>query len=201
MAYEGLNMDQFNVPRRSSLAVPLIALARENRLTPEHLEETRARVEGVYRGVIEQVEADGSQVETYAQGVVAALNDSCTLIFFGLEEMADPSRVRLGQLLIEKGEEEYLAILAELKREEQADDTQERGVDLWGRLAEKLAECGEDEAREAIVLARTTFRAQVEGMQRDFERATEILGGDPETAERRMLVSLIRFHDFLGLEP
>ena len=51
----------------------------------------------------------------------------------------------------------------------------------------------------ALAWAKSAVEAHLEGTLRDFLGAVECLPGDPEEAQRKMAVSLIRFREFFGL--
>eukprot|EP01011_Urceolus_sp_BLP5_P005988 TRINITY_DN6010_c0_g1_i1.p2 TRINITY_DN6010_c0_g1~~TRINITY_DN6010_c0_g1_i1.p2 ORF type:complete len:74 (-),score=9.99 TRINITY_DN6010_c0_g1_i1:28-228(-) len=57
----------------------------------------------------------------------------------------------------------------------------------------------EDQLGEALTSAEAAMAAQLDGQLRDFCRALDCLPDDPEEAQRRLAISLIRFREFLGV--
>jgi hypothetical protein len=199
-------MDSFSIPKRSGVAVPLIEKAQAGQLSREHLAAVQQQLERLHQQMAADLSQDDPEVESFLRDVLDCLADAFNLMHFGLDEMGqflgngDASHLRMGRLLLEKGEQEYLAIQKELRRVERAASPAERTVNLWGQLLELArSDADEDDLGEALAQAESAMEAQLDGTLRDFSLALDILRSNPDEAQRKMKISLIRFNEFLGL--
>lgn len=199
---------EFSRPRSSSIADPLLRLAERGELSPEHLAQVKLKVDRLNQQLADQLqEEDDDEVEEFRIGMLDALSDAFTVMHYGLDELSqfqvgeDPAPLRVGRLLLEKGESEYLSILKEVGRTERSSRPGERTSNWWGQLLESLKAADEDEVGPVIQSARSTVQDHLDGTARDFSQALEIVRTDPEEAQRKLLISLLRFREFLGLWP
>ncbi|MBS2040862.1 hypothetical protein JST97_38095 [bacterium] len=192
--------------RRSGVASPLLDKASAGELGPDDLRRVREQLDQLHSQLSDELWVDGEEeIESYRDQVLNSLHDAFTLLNYGLDELEryldsqDPGLLRLGRLLMEKGEQEYLSLQRDLRRVERAANPGERTVNLWGQLLEMSRDPEQaEELGEALAWAESAMEAQLEGTLRDFSRALACLPGDPEEAQRRLAISLIRFREFLG---
>ena len=201
-------VDSFSRPQPGGVGGPLLEKARLGQLTPEHLDQVRLQLDRLHQSLVDEMEDDSAEVENFREGILDALGDAFTLLNYGLDEFsrfleqADPAYLRLGRLLLEKGEQEFLGLQRELRRVERAAHPGERTVNLWGQLLELARSPDQDQDQEfleTMAWAKSAVEAHLDGTLRDFLGAVECLPGDPEEAQRKMAVSLIRFREFFGL--
>lgn len=195
------------VDKRSGVGGPLLEKARAGELSLDDLAQVRAKLQNLHHSLSAELWEEGEEeVEAFRDEVLDSLSDAFTLLNYGLDEFqgylesSEPARLRLGRLLLEKGEQEYLGLQRQLRRVERAARPGERTVNLWGQLLEIARNPDqEEELGEALAWAESAMEAQLDGTLRDFSRALDVLADDPEEAQRRVLISLIRFREFLGL--
>lgn len=194
------------VEKRNGVAAPLLEKARSGELAVDDLLRVRDQLELLAAELRDELWVEGEdEVEAYRDQVLNSLEDAFTLLNYGLDELErfldsqDPALLRVGRLLMEKGEQEYLNLQRELRRVERAANPGERTVNLWGQLLEMSGDPQQaDELGEALAWAESAMEAQLDGTLRDFSRALACLPADPEEAQRRLAISLIRFREFLG---
>lgn len=204
--------------RNPGLVAPLLDLAEQmqsGQLSAaeylERIEKARGRFERLRDRMAESILA-GSNLEAYREGLMEALQDAFQLLQYGLDELQiyrsgeDRAPLRMGRLLLEKGEQEYLALLEIIQNETQGCE-RERTTDLWSQLVNEagraqLAEITPEEWVETLAWGEWALRAHMDGTFRDFQRALATLRrepADPEQAERQVMMSLHRLREFLGL--
>lgn len=178
----------------------------------KQLLKAQQRLTELFDRMAAQLEREGRHDEAYRDGVVEALADAIALFQYGLDELMqyqpgeDRAPIRLGRLLLEKGEQEYLALLDVLQGGTE-DAERERTVNLWGHLRERAdlsvqGQIPREEWLESLASAEYALRAHMEGTFRDFQRALLLLKHSPDhpgSAQQRALMSLHRLKEFLGL--
>ena len=193
--------------KRTGVAGPLLDKALAGQLSSDDLARVRGQLEHLHRTLSNELWEEGEEeVEAYRDQVLERLTDAFTLLNYGVDELErylenpEPAHLRLSRLLMEKGEQEYLGLQRELRRVERAANPGERTVNLWGHLLELVRDPDqEDQVGEALAAAEAAMEAQLDGQLRDFCRALDCLPDDPEEAQRRLAISLIRFREFLGV--
>lgn len=193
--------------KRTGVAGPLLEKARAGQLSSDDLARVRAQLEHLHRTLSDELWEEGDEeVESYRDQVLERLADAFTLLNYGVDELErylespDPALLRLSRLLMEKGEQEYLGLQRELRRVERAAAPGERTVNLWGQLLEMARDPEQEEQfGESMAWAEASMEAQLDGQLRDFCRALSCLPDDPEEAQRRLAISMIRFREFLGV--
>ncbi|MBT9583476.1 hypothetical protein IV102_09000 [bacterium] len=192
--------------KRTGIGGPLLEKARAGQLTGADLARVRGQLEQLHQSLAEELWQEGQGVEGFRDQILDTLADAFTLLSYGLDELQgyleshESPRLRLGRLLLEKGEQEYLELQRHLRRVERAAAPGERTVNLWGQLLEIAGNQDQnDELGEALAWAESAMEAQLEGTLRDFCRGLDMLATDPEEAQRRVAISLVRFREFLGL--
>jgi hypothetical protein len=192
--------------KRGGVGLPLVERARKGELGLGDLARVREQLEVLHGRLSDELWVEGEEeIEAYRDDVLNSLADAFTLLNYGVDELerflhsGDPALLRLGRLLMEKGEAEYLGLQRNLRRVERAANPGERTLNLWGQLLELVADPErEDEVGEALASAESAMEAQLEGTFRDFCGALACLPEDVEEAQRRLAISLIRFREFLG---
>lgn len=205
--------------RNPGLVSPLLDLANQvqaGQLTPAEYQERILKAQGRFQRLQERMAEtiqSGDSLEGYRDGLMEALEDTFQLFQYGLEELQvyragqDRAPLRIGRLLLEKGEQEYLALLEILQKDESAGCERERTTDLWSQLVyeagrAELGEIGPEEFVETLAWGEWALRAHMDGTFRDFQRALVALRAAPEQpgeAEQKVMLSLHRLREFLGL--
>jgi len=204
--------------RNPGLVSPLLELADQMQMNlitqsdyQERLNKAQGRFNRLYARLTELL-LNGRDLEDYRDGLMESLTDTFNLLQYGLEELmlykagADRAPLRMGRLLLEKGEQEYLALLEILQQERQGCE-KERTVDLWSQVCLEAGRAATNETTredwiETIAWAEWAIRAHMDGTYRDFQRALSLLRrnpDNPEEARERALMSLRRLKEFLGL--
>lgn len=191
--------------KRTGVAGPLLEKARAGQLNSDDLARVRSQLEHLHRTLADELWEEGDEVESYRDEVLNTLADSFALLNYGVDELerfletSEPALLRMGRLLMEKGEQEYLGLQRELRRVERAATPGERTVNLWGQLLELARDpAHEEQMGESLAWAEAAMEAQLDGQLRDFCRALGCLPDDPEEGQRRLALSLLRFREFLG---
>ena len=203
-----------SMSRKSGLVGPVLDLAAEL----EHgglaqddyldgLEKARGRFARLKERMLEVMHS-GKAFESYRDGLSDSLEDAFTMLSWGIEELRDyklgASReaVRIGRLLLEKGEQEYLAVL-EILQSDAPGSERERTLNLWGQLLEASRTAPDlQEWGETLNWAEWALGAHMDGTFRDFQRALAVWRENPEDHERaqeKALASLPRLRECLGL--
>ncbi|MBN9417160.1 hypothetical protein ABS71_12765 [bacterium SCN 62-11] len=205
--------------RNPGLVTPLLDLAlhmQAGHLTPEEYLERIQKAQGRFqrlRGRLAESILAGTNLEAYREGLMEALDDTFNLLQYGMEELQvyrigeNRAPLRMGRLLLEKGEQEYLALLEILQKDDTPGCERERTTDLWSQLTYEAtrAEQGEitpEEFVETLAWGEWALRAHMDGTFRDFQRALGSLRdapSQPHDAQQKVLVSLHRLREFLGL--
>jgi len=204
--------------RNPGLVAPLLDLSEQmqsGQLSAaeylERIQKAQGRFERLRGRMAESILA-GSNLEDYREGLNEALQDTFNLLQYGLEELQlyrsgeDRAPLRMGRLLLEKGEQEYLALLEIIQNETQGCE-RERTTDLWSQLVSEAGraqstEITPEEWAETLAWGEWALRAHMDGTFRDFQRALSTLRVEPAKpgeAERQVMVSLARLREFLGL--
>lgn len=186
--------ERFAVPRQGELTGPLrhgLETFQDGTLSEEEfmgrLLAATENVPKIFAHLVEQVEAESEDLQTYGDGVVTSLLDCQALFLSGLQEMlgfretADPGNLRLGWLLVEKGEEEYIRILKALKND--AKGERFRVDDLLGRLVIAYHEgvCSAEDFREQLRAFREHASETLDEVGRLVDGGLEkALDGGPE---------------------
>lgn len=206
--------------RNPGLVAPLLDLAlhmQAGHLTPAEYLERIHRAQGRFqrlRGRMAESILAGTNLEAYREGLMEALDDTFNLLQYGLEELQiyrvgeNRAPLRMGRLLLEKGEQEYLALLEIIQKEADVPGCErERTTDLWSQLVHEagraqLGEITPEDYVETLAWGEWALRAHMDGTFRDFQRALGSLRLAPEQpyeAEQKVIVSLHRLREFLGL--
>ena len=223
---------EFHAPRRSEISEPLMQLAQQTldgELSHDDfqlaLESAFSSVETTFDDILIELEPnednDPDLIE-YQWGLSDAVADVATLFQMGLREMAEwkPDEnlapLRVGRLLLEKAESEYLAIQRILERESLFADKKERQRQrkLWPELIQIADKVLSEESKlEDFVRAVSRVESSVcvhlektitEDMQTAFYLARKFDGNDKkviELAEQKIIFSLLRLKEILGLWP
>ena len=186
----------FRPPRRSDLSGPLLELAQRSELTEDHLQSARSRVDKLHRSTLEQLWSEGAVVPEPREQLATAFDDAHQLLQLGLEYLTQ-GNLRLGRLILEKGEDEYLWLLGELHRHVQRPPRSQRSTQWWQRLQAALQ--NEEDPYTTLAPFELSLHLQLEGVQRDFRRALDRLPDHPPDCQQAMQKSLDRLHEFLGL--
>ncbi len=165
----------FSIPRPGDLTADLFqAIQRldteaDREALRERLLWAAQQIPRVFAGardVLEQLET--SSID-YREGIEQALNDAQQLFENGIEEMLsyadhqDRFHLRYGRLLLEKGEQEYLAVLEAFEQDERALAYLDRR-DYLGQLAYEY---------EQGSIAREDFLRSLEGFERHLQGELE----------------------------
>lgn len=206
--------------RNPGLVAPLLDLAlhmQAGHLTPTEYLERIQKAQGRFqrlRGRLAESILAGTNLEAYREGLMEALDDTFNLLQYGLEELQiyrvgeNRAPLRMGRLLLEKGEQEYLALLEILEKEAEVPGCErERTTDLWSQLVHEASraqrgEIAAEEYVETLAWGEWALRAHMDGTFRDFQRALGSLRSSPDQpqeAEQKAIVSLHRLREFLGL--
>ncbi|MBS2039310.1 hypothetical protein JST97_30275 [bacterium] len=205
--------------RNPGLVAPLLELSQQmqtGHLTPDDYIDRIQKAQGRFqrlRGRMAESILNGNNLQGYREGLMEALNDTFNLLQYGLEELEgyrvgdDRAPLRMGRLLLEKGEQEYLALLEIIQNEEEAGCERERTTNLWAQLLNEahkahLGDISPEEWVETLAWGEWALRAHMDGTFRDFQRALVCLKQSPEEpdqAEQKVMVSLHRLREFLGL--
>ncbi|MBX3170152.1 MAG: hypothetical protein KF760_22295 [Candidatus Eremiobacteraeota bacterium] len=206
--------------RNPGLVAPLLDLAlhmQAGHLTPAEYLERIQKAQGRFqrlRGRMAESILAGTNLEAYREGLMEALDDTFNLLQYGLEELQvyrvgeNRAPLRMGRLLLEKGEQEYLALLEIIQKEADVPGCErERTTDLWSQLLHeagraRLGEITPEDYLETLAWGEWALRAHMDGTFRDFQRALNSLRASPDQpteAEQKVLVSLHRLREFLGL--
>lgn len=205
--------------RNPGLVAPLLDLAlhmQAGHLTPTEYLERIQKAQGRFqrlRGRMAESILAGNNLEAYREGLMEALDDTFNLLQYGLEELQiyrvgeNRAPLRMGRLLLEKGEQEYLALLEIIQKEDTPGCERERTTDLWSQLVQEagraqLGEITPEDYVETLAWGEWALRAHMDGTFRDFQRALSTLRiapHEPGEAEQKVIVSLHRLREFLGL--
>lgn len=205
MASKQHHVNRFRPPRHTALGTPLIRMAREGTLTSQHIERARERVTRSHRQVLSELWHEECDIDSHhREQLNEAFLDAFQLLMRGLDDMLlslenqDPAPFRQGTLLLEKGEEEYLWLMREMRRDERPGQRGSRNLNLWGQLLSSLQSARPEEIPELMLRTELTLRDQLEGTQRDFRRILPLLPEATPEAERQLQASLMRLREFLG---
>lgn len=205
--------------RNPGLVAPLLDLAlhmQAGHLTPAEYLDRIKKAQGRFqrlRGRMAESILAGTNLEAYREGLMEALDDTFNLLQYGLEELQvyrvgeNRAPLRMGRLLMEKGEQEYLALLEIIQKDDAPGCERERTTDLWSQLVHEagraqLGEITTEDYIETLAWAEWALRAHMDGTFRDFQRALSTLRAaphQPDDAEQKVIVSLTRLREFLGL--
>ncbi|MBT9586780.1 hypothetical protein IV102_25780 [bacterium] len=206
------------VARNPGLVAPLLELADQmqlGQLTLDEYKERLAKAQGRFNrlyGRLADTLLSGRDLEDYRDGLMESLTDTFNLLQYGLDELLlyrvgeDRAPLRMGRLLLEKGEQEYLALL-EILQTDAPGCERERTTNLWAQLVAEAAkaslkEIAHEEWVETLAWGEWALRAHMDGTFRDFQRALSQLRtqpGSPTEAQHKMVLSLHRLKEFLGL--
>lgn len=190
------------------------------RLALESAYETVNSVFSDMLGELEEEQEQDESLDTYREGLLDAVSDVATLFQMGLTEMSEwePSEnlgpLRVGHLLLEKAENEYLALLRIIEREALFAEADERSrqKNLWGELREVASKVQEGEAEQELFL-RTISKVEssltihmektiTEDFQAAFYLARKFENAESlELAEQKIIFSLLRLKELLGVWP
>lgn len=203
--------------RKSGLVGPLLELAEkleQGSLTRGEDAAEIGKAEGRFARLKERMTEAlirGGDFEAYREGLLESLTDAFALLQLGLDELkkfhsGSRSPLRMGRLMLEKGEQEYMAVLEIVQAGAQGTE-RERTLDLWGQLlfeASRLGrhEIADQEWGEILAWGEWALGAHMDGTFRDFQRALALLRSHPENpqeAHKKVMSSLNRLKDFLGL--
>ena len=205
--------------RNPGLVAPLLELSQQmqtGHLSPEDYVDRLNRAQGRFqrlRGRMAESILGGTNMQAYREGLMEALDDTFNLLQYGLEELQlyrvgeNRAPLRMGRLLLEKGEQEYLALLEIVQAEEDNGCERERTTNLWAQLLNEAQKARQGEVNaeewvETLAWGEWALRAHMDGTFRDFQRALVALRHSPEApeeAESKVMVSLHRLREFLGL--
>lgn len=206
------------IARNPGLVAPVLELADQMQLgqmTPaayrEGIERAQGRFNRLYGRLTDMLLA-GRDLEDYRDGLMESLTDTFNILQYGLDELLlykvgeDRAPIRMGRLLLEKGEQEYLALM-EILQGDAPGSEKERTTNLWAQVigeAEKASkkETTHEEWVETLAWVEWAVRAHMEGTYRDFQRALGVLRHNPdkpEEARHKVMLSLHRLKEFLGL--
>ncbi|MFN8612137.1 MAG: hypothetical protein U0931_31625 [Vulcanimicrobiota bacterium] len=205
--------------RNPGLVAPLLELSQQmqtGHLSPEDYVDRLNRAQGRFqrlRGRMAESILGGTNMQAYREGLMEALDDTFNLLQYGLEELQlyrvgeNRAPLRMGRLLLEKGEQEYLALLEIVQAEEDNGCERERTTNLWAQLLNEAQKARQGEVTaeewvETLAWGEWALRAHMDGTFRDFQRALVALRHSPEApeeAESKVMVSLHRLREFLGL--
>lgn len=205
--------------RNPGLVAPLLELSQHmqtGHLTAEEYVDRISKAQGRFqrlRGRMAESILAGINLQAYREGLMESLDDTFNLLQSGLEELQayrvgeNRAPLRMGRLLLEKGEQEYLALLEIIQSDDEQGCEKERTTNLWAQLLNEAqkAHAGEitpEEWVETLAWGEWALRAHMDGTFRDFQRALVSLRHTPDypgDAEQKVMVSLHRLREFLGL--
>ena len=217
--FSGMHSPSVSMAATSGLVPPLVELADKVDAgvikLEEYLEQLNladGRFARLQQRMVEALAGD-QDFELYREGLDEALADAFALLKAGLEQMRGfrPGEgrqpVRMARLLLEKGEQEYLAVLEILEGGQGEGTARQRTLDVWGQLVTEAARAATgqitaQEWAETLAWGEWVLGAHMDGTFRDFQRALSALRtnpGAPLPAQTRVLASLQRLSEFVGL--